>query len=81
MCAVPNIAVFCSSLTSWFPGMLLTYFLNDLEMAPVAHIIIIIIIIIIIFLLLKSPILLRQGADRSTSHDAPIIDVIGSEYI
>jgi hypothetical protein len=28
MCAVPNIAVFCSSLTSWFPGMVLTYFLN-----------------------------------------------------
>jgi len=40
MCAVPNMAVFCSSLTSWFPGMSLTYFLNDLE--------IIIIIIIII---------------------------------
>jgi len=29
MCAVPNMAVFCSSLTSWFPGMSLTYFLND----------------------------------------------------
>ena len=42
MCAVPNMAVFCSSLTSWFPGMLLTYFLNDFK------IIIIIIIIIII---------------------------------
>jgi len=27
-CAVPNMTVFCSSLTSWFPGML-TYFLND----------------------------------------------------
>ena len=26
MCAVPNMAVFCSSLTSWFPGALLTYF-------------------------------------------------------
>jgi hypothetical protein len=35
MCAVPNMAVFCSSLTSCFPGMLLTF-------------IIIIIIIIII---------------------------------
>jgi hypothetical protein len=34
MCAVPNMAVFCSSLTSWFPGMSLTYFLNDLEMVP-----------------------------------------------
>ena len=29
MCAVPDMAVFCSSLTSCFPGMLLTYFLND----------------------------------------------------
>jgi hypothetical protein len=39
MCAVPNMAVFCSSLTSWFPGMLITYFLNDFEMVPVALII------------------------------------------
>jgi len=39
MCAVPNMAVFCSSLTSWFPGMLLTYFLNDSEIVPVAPII------------------------------------------
>ena len=39
MCAVPNIAIFCSSLTSWFPGMLLTYFLNDFEIVPVAPII------------------------------------------
>jgi len=31
MSAVPNMAVFCSSLTSWFPGMSLTYFLNDLH--------------------------------------------------
>ena len=36
--AVPNMAVFCISLTSWFPGMSLTYFLNDLEMVPVAPI-------------------------------------------
>jgi hypothetical protein len=43
MCAVPNMAVFCSSLTSCFSGMLLTYFLNDFEMVPVAIIIIIII--------------------------------------
>ena len=42
-CAVPNKAVFCSSLTSWFPGMLLTYFI----------IIIIIIIIIIEITFLK----------------------------
>jgi hypothetical protein len=39
MCAVPNMAVFCSFLTSWFPGMVLTYFLNDFEMVPVAPII------------------------------------------
>ena len=29
VCAVPNIAVFCSFRTSWLPGMLPTYFLND----------------------------------------------------
>ena len=40
MCAVPNMAIFCSSLTSWFPGMLLTYFLNVFEIVPVAPIII-----------------------------------------
>ena len=39
MCALPNMAVLCSSLTSWFPGMSLTYFLNDLEMVPVTPII------------------------------------------
>ena len=39
MCEVPNMAVFCSSLTSWFPGMLLTYFLNVFEIVPVAPII------------------------------------------
>ena len=39
MCAVPNMVVFWSSLTSCFPGMLLTYFLNDFEMVPVAPII------------------------------------------
>ena len=39
MCAGPDMAVFCSSLTSWLPGMSLTYFLNDLEMVPVAPII------------------------------------------
>src|SRR5215813_12087229 len=57
MCAVPNMAVFCSSLTSWFPGMLLTYFLNDFEIVPVAplkNIIIIIIIIIIISIIIIS---------------------------
>ena len=39
MCAVPNMAVFCSSLTSCFPGMLLMYFLNDFEIVPVTPII------------------------------------------
>ena len=39
MCAVPNMAIFWSSLTSYFPGMLLTYFLNDFEIVPVAPII------------------------------------------
>ena len=39
MCAVPNMAVFCSYLTSCFPGMLLTYFPNDFEIVPVAPII------------------------------------------
>ena len=39
MCAVPNIAVFCRSLTSWFPGMWLTYFLNVFEIVPVAPVI------------------------------------------
>ena len=38
-CAVPNMAVFCSSSTSWFPGMLLMYFLNDFERVPVTPII------------------------------------------
>jgi hypothetical protein len=39
MCAVPNMAVVCSSLTSWIPGTLLRYFLNDFEVVPVASII------------------------------------------
>ena len=39
MRAMPNMAVFCSSMTSWIPGMLLTYFLNDFEIVPVAPII------------------------------------------
>jgi hypothetical protein len=43
--SVPNMAVFCSSLPSWFPGMVLTCFLNDFEVVPVAPIITGIIII------------------------------------
>ena len=38
ICAVPNMAVFRSSLTSCFPVMLLTYFLNDFEIVRVAPI-------------------------------------------
>ena len=53
MCAVPNMAVFCSSLTSWFPGLLLTYFLNVFEIVPVAPIITVIIIIIIIIIIIR----------------------------
>jgi uncharacterized membrane protein len=41
VCAVPNMAVFCSSLTSSFPGMLLTYFLNDFEIVPVAQLLLV----------------------------------------
>ena len=52
MGAVPNMAVFCSSLTSWFPGMLLTYFLNDFEIVPVAPIIMIMIIVVIIIIII-----------------------------
>jgi len=36
MCSMPSVAIFCSSLISCFPDMLLSYFLNDLEMVPVA---------------------------------------------
>ena len=39
MCAVSHMAVFCSSSTSCFPGMLLTHFYNDYEIVPVAPII------------------------------------------
>jgi hypothetical protein len=37
MCAVANMAAFCSSLISHFPIMLLRYFLNDLIMVLVAN--------------------------------------------
>ena len=40
MCAVPNMAVFWSSLNKCFPVMLLTYFLNDIDIVPFAPIII-----------------------------------------
>jgi hypothetical protein len=52
MCAVPNMAVFCSFLTLWFPGMLLMYFLNDFEIVPVAPIIAGILLLLLLLLLL-----------------------------
>ena len=48
MCAVPNMAVFCSSFTSWFPGMLLMYFLNDFYMVPVATSITVILLLLLL---------------------------------
>ena len=36
---MPKIAVFYISRNSWCPGMLLTYFLNDFEILPVAPIV------------------------------------------
>jgi hypothetical protein len=33
MCAVPNMAVFCRSLTTRYPGMLLAYFLMTLKLS------------------------------------------------
>ena len=54
VCAVHNMDVFCSTLISCFPVMLLRCCLGDFEMVPVAPIIIIIIIIIIGILLLLS---------------------------
>ena len=39
MCAVPNTAVFCSSLMPCFPGMLFKYCLSYFEMVPVTPII------------------------------------------
>jgi len=39
LCAVPNMAVFCSSLISRFPAMLLRYFLNYFDIFPVALVI------------------------------------------
>ena len=39
MCTVPNMAVFCSSLTACLLGILLMYFLNDFRIVLVAPII------------------------------------------
>ena len=47
MCAVPSMAVFCSFLTSWFPGMSLTYFLNDVELVPVAPLLLLLLLLLL----------------------------------
>ena len=36
VCAVSSMAVFCSSLMSCFPGILVRYFLGDPEMVPIS---------------------------------------------
>ena len=81
MCAVPNMAVFCSSLTSCFPGMLLMYYLNEIVpvvpiITGVTFIIIIIIIIIIFFIIIVNTLgnagwlnLIFLGGDRGAKDD------------
>ena len=51
MCAVPNMALFCSSLTSFFPGMLLTYFLNVFEIVPVAPLLLLLLLLLLLIIL------------------------------
>jgi len=48
MCSVPNMAVFCSSLTSWIPGMLLTYFLNDFELLLLLVVVIVLVVVVVV---------------------------------
>ena len=51
VCAVHNMDVFCSSLMSFFPVMLLRYCVSDFEMASVAPIIAgIIVVLLYVFL-------------------------------
>jgi len=52
MCAVADMAVFCSSLISCFLVMLLRYCLSDFEMVPVAPIITGILSLLLLLLLL-----------------------------
>ena len=88
MCAVPNMAVFCISLTSWFPGMLLTYFLNVFEIVPVAPIItgitfvfFLLIIIIIIIIITKHLILQHKFCFHKICWTQPKISHILSAAI
>jgi hypothetical protein len=70
MCALPNMAVFCSSLTLWFPGMMLTYFLNDFEMVPVAPIItgITLVFTLLLILLLLQLLLMLLGFQKMSKN-------------
>jgi len=63
-CAVPHMTFFCSTLTSCFPGMFFTYFLEEFEIFPVAPIITCItyvIIIIIIIIIINIRIIITYG--------------------
>jgi len=51
MCAVPNMAVFWSFLTSCFPGMLLTYFLNDFEIVSVVPLLLLLLLLLLLVIL------------------------------
>jgi hypothetical protein len=51
---MPNMAVFYSSLTLWFPGMVLTYFLNDFEMVPVAPITLLLLLLLLLVVVVVS---------------------------
>jgi hypothetical protein len=62
MCAGSNMAVFCSSLISCFPGILLTHFLNDFEIVSVdANL-----LLLFLLLLLLTAIDLSLGDSRVT---------------
>ena len=73
MCAVPNMAVFCSSFTSCFPGMLLTYFLHDFEIAPVAPILFLHSTCAVFLLLLLSLLLLYNMYVSCHMHFFPLL--------
>ena len=77
MCEVPSMIVFWSSLTSSFPGMLLTYFLNDTEIVPVAP------IITGITFVFPEPSAseVELAMDNLKSHKSPGIDQIVAEPI
>ena len=59
MCALPNMAVSWSSLTSCFLGMLLTCFLNDFKIVPVALIDTGLLLLLLLLLLMCAKVLLQ----------------------